>query len=145
MQNKPIDKMRKWILASGLLLMISLSSTAQQKSEERSTSEQRAARMTEKMAEGLSLTADQKKQILAINLEHVKRRDQDRMDQQKESDARKAEMKKQDESIKAILTDEQRTKWEEIKLNRKDRGGRSGSQIENRDQFRNQRGGGNRN
>jgi Spy/CpxP family protein refolding chaperone len=145
MQNKPIDKMRKWILASGLLLMISLSSTAQQKSEERSTSEQRAARMTEKMAEGLSLTADQKKQILAINLEHVKRRDQDRMDQQKESDARKAEMKKQDESIKAILTDEQRTKWEEIKLNRKDRGRRSGSQIENRDQFRNQRGGGNRN
>jgi Spy/CpxP family protein refolding chaperone len=145
MQNKPIDKMRKWILASGLVLMISLSSIAQQKSEERSTSEQRAARMTEKMAERLSLTADQKKQILAINLEHVKRRDQDRMDQQKESDARKAEMKKQDESIKAILTDEQRTKWEEIKLNRKDRGGRSGSQIENRDQFRNQRGGGNRN
>lgn len=137
--------MRKWILASGLVLMISLSSIAQQKSEERSTSEQRAARMTEKMAERLSLTADQKKQILAINLEHVKRRDQDRMDQQKESDARKAEMKKQDESIKAILTDEQRTKWEEIKLNRKDRGGRSGSQIENRDQFRNQRGGGNRN
>jgi Spy/CpxP family protein refolding chaperone len=143
MQNKPIDKMRKWILASGLVLMISLSSIAQQKSEERSTSEQRAARMTEKMAERLSLTADQKKQILAINLEHVKKRDQDRMDQQKESDARKAEMKKQDESIKAILTDEQRTKWEEIKLNRKDRVRRSGGQIENRDQFRNRRGGGN--
>jgi protein CpxP len=142
--------MKKWILASGLVVMISLSSIAQQRGGERPTSEQRAARMTEKMAEELSLTADQKKQILSINLEHAKKRDQDRVEQQKESEARKAEMdaqraemKKQDELIKAILTDEQRTKWEEIKLSQKDRGRRPGGQIEDRDQFRKRRGGGN--
>jgi Spy/CpxP family protein refolding chaperone len=150
MQNKPIDKMKKWILASGLVVMISLSSIAQQRSGERPTPDQRATRMTEKMAEELSLTADQQKQILAINLEHAKKRDQDRVEHQKESEARKAEMeakkgemKKQDELIKAILTEEQRTKWEEIKLSQKDRGRRPGAQIEDRDEFRKRRGGGN--
>ncbi len=142
--------MKKWILASGLVVMISLSSIAQQRGGERPTFEQRAARMTEKMAEELSLTADQKNQILSINLERAKKRDQDRVEQQKESEARKAEMdaqraemKKQDELIKAILTDEQRTKWEEIKLSQKDRGRRPGGQIEDRDQFRKRQGGGN--
>jgi len=121
--------MKKWILALGLVVMISLSSIAQQRGGERPTFEQRAARMTDKMAEELSLTADQKNQILSINLEHAKKRDQDRVEQQKESEVRKAEMdaqrakmKKQDELIKAILTDEQRTKWEEIKMSQKDRG-----------------------
>lgn len=143
--------MKKWILASGLLVMVSLSSIAQQRGGERPTAEQRATRMTEKMAEELSLTADQQKQILAINLEHAKRRDQDRVAHQKENEARKAEMyakkaemKKQDESIKAILTDAQRSKWEEIKLSQKDRGGRPGGQIEDREEFRKRRGGGNR-
>ncbi len=142
--------MKKWILASGLVVMISLSSIAQQRGGERPTPEQRAARMTEKMAEELSLTADQQKQILAINLEHAKKRDQDRMEHQKEREARKAdmdaqkaEMKKQNESIKVILTEEQRTKWEEIKLSEKDRGRRPGGQIEDRDQFRKRRSGGN--
>jgi protein CpxP len=142
--------MKRWILASGLVVMISLSSIAQQRGGERPTSEQRAARMTEKMAEELSLTADQKNQILSINLEQAKKRDQARVEQQKESEVKKAgmdtqraEMKKQDELIKAILTDEQRTKWEEIKLSQKDRGRRPGSQIEDRDQFRKRRGGGN--
>lgn len=131
--------------------MISLSSIAQQRGGgERPSAEQRATRMTEKMAEELSLTNDQKKQILAINLEHAKKRDQDRVAQEKENearraemDARKAEMKKQDELIKAILTDEQRTKWEEIKLSQKDRGRRPGGQIEDREEFRKRRGGGN--
>jgi Spy/CpxP family protein refolding chaperone len=135
--------MKKWILASGLVVMISLSSIAQQRGGERSTPEQRATSMTEKMAEELSLTADQQNQILAINLEQAKKRDQDRVEQQKESEARKAEMKKHDESIKAILTDEQRSKWEEIKLSHKDRGGRLGGQIEDREEFRKRRGGGN--
>ncbi|MFT4854847.1 MAG: protein CpxP [Algoriphagus sp.] len=142
--------MKKWILASGLVVMISLSSIAQQRGGERLTFEQRAARMTEKMAEELSLTADQKNQILSINLEHAKKRNQDRVEQQKESEARKAEMdeqraemRKQDELIKAILTDEQRTKWEEIKLSQKDRGRRPGSQIEDRVQFRKRPSGGN--
>jgi DNA-binding TFAR19-related protein (PDSD5 family) len=72
------------------------------------------------------------------------------VEHQKESEARKAEMeakkgemKKQDELIKAILTEEQRTKWEEIKLSQKDRGRRPGAQIEDRDEFRKRRGGGN--
>ena len=102
------------------------------------------------MAEELSLTADQKKQVLEINLAQAKKMELERADRVQESearkaemDARRAEMKKQEELIKEVLTEEQRTKWEEIKLNRKDRGRRPGGQIEDREDFRQRRGGGN--
>lgn len=141
--------MKKWILTSGLVLMIGLSSFAQQRGGERPTPEQRATRMTDKMAEELKLSDDQKKQILAINLENAKKREQDMELREKENEARKAdmeakkaEMKKQEDSIKAILTEEQRTKWEEIKLSSKDRGRRPGGQIEDREQYRKRKGGG---
>lgn len=142
--------MKKWILAFVFAAMVSLSGFAQQRGGERMTPEQQATRMTEKMAEELSLTPDQKKQVLAINLAQAKKRDQERVAQQKnmearkaEMEAKKAEMQKQDELIKAVLTEEQRTKWEEIKLSQKERRGRPAAQIEDREEFRKRRGGGN--
>jgi periplasmic protein CpxP/Spy len=142
--------MKKIILTLGLMAFIGLSAMAQQRGGERPTPEQRATKMTEKMAEELSLSADQKKQILEINLERAKKMDQDRAERMKETEARKEEMdsrreemKKQDERIKAVLTEEQLGKWEEIKLSQKNRGRRPGGQIEDRDEFRKRRGGGN--
>lgn len=135
--------MKKIILTLGLMASIGLSAMAQQRGGERPSPEQRATKMTEKMAEELSLTADQKKQVLEINLAQAKKMDQERQDQMKANEARKAEMKKQDEQIKAVLTEEQLAKWEEIKLSQKDRRGRPGGQIEDREEFRKRRGGGN--
>jgi Spy/CpxP family protein refolding chaperone len=142
--------MKKIILTLGLMASIGLSAMAQQRGGERPSPEQRATKMTEKMAEELSLTADQKKQVLEINLAQAKKMDQERQDQMKANEARKAEMdarreemKKQDEQIKAVLTEEQLGKWEEIKLEAKDRRGRPGGQIEDREEFRKRRGGGN--
>lgn len=142
--------MKKIILTLGLMAFIGLSAMAQQRGGERPSPEQRATKMTEKMAEELSLSADQKKQILEINLERAKKMDQDRAERMKETEARKAEMdarreemKRQDEKIKSVLTEEQLGKWEEIKLSHKDRGRRPGGQIEDREEFRKRRGGGN--
>lgn len=142
--------MKKIILTLGLIGFIGLSAMAQQRGGERPTPEQRAAKMTERMAEKLSLTEAQKKEILAINLENAKKMDQDRAERMKEAEARKAEMdarreelKKQDEQIKVILTEEQLGKWEEIKLEAKDRRGRPGGQVGDREEFRKRRGGGN--
>jgi hypothetical protein len=142
--------MKKIILTLGLMAFIGLSAMAQQRGGERPSPEQRATKMTEKMAEELSLSADQKKQILEINLERAKKMDQDRAERMNETEARKAEMdarreemKRQDEKIKSVLTEEQLGKWEEIKLSQKDRGRRPGGQIEDREEFRKRRGGGN--
>jgi len=141
--------MKKMIFTLGLMTVISLGTMAQQRGGERPSAEERATRMTEKMAEELNLTVDQKKQVLEINLAQAKKRDQDRAEHMKEAEARKAEMdarkvemQKQEELIKAVLTEDQRTKWEEIKLSNKDRGRRPGGQIEDRDEFRKRRGGG---
>ena len=135
------------ILTLGLLASIGLSTMAQQRGGERPTPEQRATKMTEKMAEELSLSDDQKKQVLEINLERAKKMDLDRADRMKENEAKKAEndtrkeeMKKQDEQIKAVLTEEQLAKWEEIKLSQKDRGRKPGGQSEDREESRRRKG-----
>lgn len=66
--------MKKWIIASGLVL-ISLSTMAQQRrGGERPSPEERATRMTERMAESLELSEDQKKQVFEINFEKAKKR-----------------------------------------------------------------------
>jgi len=128
--------MKKWILASGLLFAISLNSFAQKHEEQRPTPEQRAAKMTEKMAGELQLTEDQKKEILNINIEYAMKRDAERQkrmaDRNEQMEVRKAELKAQDGEIQEVLTEEQRSKWVEIKAeNMKDRRrGRPKMQVE---------------
>lgn len=123
--------MRKWIIASGLVL-ISLSTMAQQRrGGERPSPEERATRMTERMAESLELSEDQKKQVLEINLENAKRQEAERAEmseaRKKEMEARREEMKKQEAKLMEVLTDEQKVKWEEVKKeNRGRRGPRDG-------------------
>ena len=124
--------MKRWIFATGLLLMISLSTMAQKREGERPSPEERAQRNTDRMAEALTLTDAQKKQILDINLEYAKKKDAEMEARKAQMDAKRAELKEQDAKIQAVLTEEQRTKWTEIKAERMEdrRRGRPNAQIE---------------
>lgn len=131
--------MNKWIFATGLMVMISLSTIAQRKGGERPSAEDRAKRNTERMAEELTLTDTQKKQVLEINLEYAKKNEAEMAERRSEAELRKAEMesrrakmKEQDARIQAILTEEQRTKWTELKTEKIDdpRRGRPNALIE---------------
>jgi protein CpxP len=143
--------MNKWIFATGMMVMISLSTIAQKKGGERPSPEERANKNTERMAEALTLTDAQKKQILEINLEYAKKNEAEMAERKAEMEARKAEMdvkkvelKEQDAKIQAVLTEEQRAQWTEIKADRMDdrRRGRPNAQIEG-DPRRGKRSGGN--
>lgn len=131
--------------------MISLSTIAQKKGGDRPSPEERALKNTERLAEELSLTDAQKKQILEINLEYAKKNEAEMAERKAEMEARKVEMgakrdelKEQDAKIQAVLTEEQRVKWIEIKADRMDdrRRGRPNAQIEG-DPRRGKRSGGN--
>lgn len=131
--------MKKWIFATGLMVMISLSTMAQKRDGERPSAEDRAKRNTERMAEELKLTDAQKEQILAINLEYAKKNEAEMAERKAKMEARKAEMeakrevlKEQDAKIQTVLTEEQRAKWSEIKAEKMNdrRRGRPNAQIE---------------
>jgi len=131
---------------------ISMGAMAQQRGGERPSPEERATRMTERMAEKLSLSVDQKMQILVINLENAKNQETKQLERTQQSDARKAvmetrkeELRAQDEKIKAVLTEAQLVKWEEVKEDIRDRrGGPGGDSSNGGDNSRKRRGGGNR-
>ncbi len=128
--------MKKWIYVTGLMVMISLSTMAQRKGGDRPTPEEKASRMTEKMAEELTLTEAQKQQLLAINLEFAKNNEAERKAEmaarKAEMEDRKLELKEQDAKIQAVLTDEQKAMWAEVKAERMDdpRRRRPNAQIE---------------
>ncbi|MDR7128554.1 Spy/CpxP family protein refolding chaperone [Algoriphagus sp. 4150] len=128
--------MNKWIFATGLMVMISLSTMAQRKSEERPSAEDRAKKSTERMAESLSLTDAQQEQILAINLEFAKKNEAERKVETEarkvEMEAKRAELKEQDAKIQSVLTEEQKAKWTEIKAEKMNdrRRGRPNAQID---------------
>ena len=123
-------------MASALLVFTSLAAVAQQKHERTPQSpEQRAQAITDRMAEKLSLTDAQKKEIYQINLENTLKRHQEMEAQRSEREAKKAEMKAQEDKIKNVLTEDQRKQWEEIKLERKDQR-RPGGQVHDRSEIR---------
>lgn len=135
--------MKNWMIATGLLLMISVSSIAQQKrGQDRPDPEQRAKMITERMAEQLGLSEEQKAKILAINLENAQQREAQMAERKAKMEARKDQAKNQDEAINEVLTEEQRKKWVEIKESRTGKGPRGGM-IQDREEFRKRRGGGN--
>ncbi|MCL6260063.1 DUF4890 domain-containing protein [Aquiflexum sp. TKW24L] len=106
------------------------SKSGQQK--ESMTPEQRAEKMTTKMTDELSLSEDQKQKIYDINLENAQKRQAQREAMQEEHKAKRAAMQAQNqvqnEQIVAVLTPDQKTKWEEVKKeNRKEIRERSGS------------------
>ncbi len=119
--------MKKIGLTLGLFMMIALSVMAQRRGGERPNAEERAQRMTERMAEELGLDEEQKAKILAINLEAAQARDaqmeaakEAREAMKKQRESMREEMKAQDERIKAVLTEEQAAKWEETKREKRE-------------------------
>jgi Spy/CpxP family protein refolding chaperone len=125
--------MKQWMIGAVVLTMISLGVAAQEQ-RKISSPEDRAQRMTERMASELKLSEEQKQKVLAINLEHAKNRAAEMEKQRAEMEARKAEMKAQEEKIKEVLTEEQRKQWEQIKMDRKSER-RPGGMIEDRRDF----------
>jgi protein CpxP len=113
--------MKKWIIGAAMLVIVSFQVDAQERKRVQPNPEERAKRMTEKMATELELSEEQKAHVLALNLDNAKKR-QAEMDQAAaERKAKMTEMKAYQEKVKAILTEEQRTKWEEIKVEQRDK------------------------
>jgi periplasmic protein CpxP/Spy len=128
----------KKLLMIAAILTLSFTAFAQRgQQREMSTPEQRAERMTTRMAEQLELTEEQKEEIYKINLENAQKRQVEMEARRAEMEARRAEMKSQIESqkvqIEAVLTPEQKEKWEEVrtenrrKIEDRSKKGRSGS------------------
>mgnify|MGYP006193199511 CR=1 FL=1 len=113
--------MKNWILGVALLTMISVGAQAQQQQRKTATPEERASRMTERMAQELQLSEQQKKEIYAINLERAQKRMAEQEVQKAEMQARREQMKSEEQKVLEVLTVEQRQKWEEIKLEQRDR------------------------
>jgi len=90
------------------------------------TAEQRAERFTSRLEKQLSLTADQKTKIYAIELENAKKMDAFRSADQTERKEKmkqgKAVMEQQKAKIDAILTAEQKTKMEAFRAEAKEKG-----------------------
>lgn len=103
--------------------------------------EERAERMTNRMAENLELSKEQKKKVYEINLENAQKRQTEmearRAEMENRREARTEELRKQNEKIEAVLTPEQKEKWNELKESSKRRGpmmrergeGQRGSEI----------------
>lgn len=113
------------------MVMISVSTFAQHgKGGEKPNPEERAKQMTERLATELELSEAQKKQVLAINMEYAKKREAEMEARKAEMEARKKEHQEHEAKIQAILTEDQKAKWVELKDERKEhRKGRPGGEI----------------
>lgn len=135
-----------------IAMMFSLSFTAfAQRGQQREmpTPEQRAEMMTNRMAEKLELSEDQKKKIYDIHLENAKKRQAEREARRAEMEGKREEMnaqrQKQNDQIEAVLTPEQKTKYAEMKASARERGamrpGRAGEKRPEMRKGQGQRGG----
>jgi periplasmic protein CpxP/Spy len=117
--------MKKWMIGAMLLMMASLGVTAQQyRGGQNLTPEKIATKRTERMATELQLNEEQKKQIHEINLESAKKREAEHKAKQVEMEARKEEFNSQKLKIESVLTEEQKTKWNELNSRKHDHRGR---------------------
>lgn len=113
--------MKNWIMGATMMTLISLGAHAQHQQPKLATPEERATRMTERMAQELQLSEQQKKEIYSINLERAQKRLAEQEAQKAEIQAKREEMKIEEQKVLEVLTEEQRKKWEEIKLAQRDR------------------------
>jgi len=84
------------------------------------TPEQKAQHATEELTKKLSLSADQKSKIEAINLESFKKvKDSNPKGEKKDKAAIKAAKDERDNKINAVLNDTQRKAYKELKAEKK--------------------------
>ncbi len=125
------------------ILVLSISYAQGQRGQEPRTPEERAQRMTNRMEKQLTLTAEQKEQIYEINLEAAQKNEELRQKKQSgETEPqelrgeRQAIAKDVDTKILALLDEEQKGKYEQMKENARNRaeerrGRRKGNKDEN--------------
>lgn len=91
---------------------------------EKMTAEQKATKLTQYMTTNLSLTSDQQTKISALNLSKAKQLDSIRTKYKGDMEAAKTASKTvrvdYNSSLNAILTSDQKTKWEAIKKQKKE-------------------------
>jgi periplasmic protein CpxP/Spy len=115
--------MKKWILGAAVLTSLSFGLSAQQhKNFRQLNSSERAQKMTERMAEELKLTKEQKKQVGQLALENATRQEELLKSRKAEFEAQKAYRKEQEQKIASILTEEQKQIWEQRKEAMRHRG-----------------------
>ncbi len=121
--------MKKLLIIAGLFAITFSPLYAQRGADNRgergTTPEQRAERMTDRMAEELELTDAQKEQVYKIHLENAQKRQVEAEARRKEMQERREVMRAESESqkaeIEAILTPEQKAKWAEKNAESSDR------------------------
>lgn len=127
--------MKRAILTIAIAVMGLTAAFAQQDTTKRArrqmpkmTAEQRAEKVTAKMEKELSLTADQKSKIYAIQLENAKTmdtwRNADKGDMKGKMKDRKAAMDAQKAKIDAVLTADQKTKMDAFRAEAKEKAGK---------------------
>jgi hypothetical protein len=116
--------MKKWILGAAVMTCISLELSAQHQKKnfrELSASE-RAEKMSDRMAEELKLTEEQKKQVNKVALDNATRQEELIQKRKVEFEAQKEFRMGQENKIAAILTEEQKIIWEQRKEDLRTRG-----------------------
>lgn len=117
----------KKLLIIAMMFSLSFAAFAQRgQQREMPTPEKMAEMMTNRMAENLELSEDQKKKIYEIHLENAKKRQVERDARRTEMESKRQEMtaqrQKQNDQIEAVLTPEQKAKYAEMKANARERG-----------------------
>lgn len=113
--------MKKMILAALLFIGVGSMAFAQQDDYKRKarTAEERAKKSTELLAKKLSLSEDQKKDVYAINLDNIKKMDVERKQgMQAHKDLMQKSMTERDDKINSVLTDVQKSAYQDLKKER---------------------------
>lgn len=109
--------MKKLMFAAVMIMGLSTMALAQTKegnNRVKRTPEERAQMQTDKMEKKLSLSAEQKGRIYAINLERAKQMDENRAE-------RRSAMKKNDASIEAVLNADQKKAYADWKAEKREK------------------------
>lgn len=96
-------------------ISLGLSAQHQKKNFRELSALERAEKMSNRMAEELKLTEEQKKQVSKVALENANRQEQLIQKRKAEFEAQKEYRMEQEKKIAAILTDEQKIIWEQRK------------------------------
>jgi Spy/CpxP family protein refolding chaperone len=120
--------MRKLMLAA--IAVVFVCSTALGQQRQRPSSDDIAKKQTEQMTKNLSLTDDQKAKVDAINLKYAKKQEEAFKSSKEDREAKREEMKKtrdaKDSELKAVLTADQYTKYQQIREEQKNKRGEKG-------------------
>lgn len=120
--------MKKLFLTLAIAVIGFTSIYAQNTTQQKQTPEQKAEKSTAKLQKELSLTADQKQKVYALELDKFKQasdlKTQNTADKKSKKQQHKAIKEATDAKLAAVLTADQKTKLAAIKADKKSRHGK---------------------